>query len=381
MSLFAWITVIPLAAWLYLALLRGFFWRTDVRLEPEGPPEQWPSVAVVVPARDEQEVLGATLAALLAQDYAGRAQIIIVDDQSTDGTADLAVRLGSAAEARLPLVVVSGSDTPPGWTGKLWALAQGVARAGDVDFVLLTDADIRHPQDSLSRLVSTATAHGLDQVSLMARLRAVSRAERLVVPAFVYFFAQLYPFRWVGRGRTAAAAGGCLLVRRSALERAGGLEAIRGAIIDDVTLAGALRRSGSRLWLGFADDVESVRSYGGLAELWRMVSRSAFTQLRYSAVLLAGTVIGLAFIFLVPPAAVIAGVVTGDAPLAGIGLLAWAVMTATYVPMLSYYRLPRRAALLLPVTAGLYTLMTIDSALQHWRGGVAWKGRRYVGAP
>ncbi|WP_210947325.1 glycosyltransferase [Streptomyces sp. MK37H] len=419
-----WIAAGSLAAWLWLLLGQGFFWRTDVRLprtgpdgsgqpEPDGfgPPEPavWPSVAVVVPARDESAVLPASLPSLLAQDYPGPAEIFLIDDGSSDGTGKLARELADE-HGGLPLTVGSPGEPGPGWTGKLWAVRHGMALAmtrlaadrrdadgvdrkdtdgrdtdrkddSGVDYLLLTDADIAHEPDSLRELVRAAEANGLDLVSQMARLRVVTYWERLIVPAFVYFFAQLYPFRWVNRprGRTAAAAGGCVLLRREAAERAGVPEAIRQAVIDDVALARTVKRSGGRIWLGLADRVDSVRPYPRLGELWRMVSRSAYTQLRHNPLLLLVTVAGLAVVYLVPPAAVVAGMLTGrPAPLV-LGAAAWALMAGTYIPMLRYYRQTLWLAPLLPLTALLYLLMTVDSAVRHHLGqGAAWKGRTYA---
>ncbi|WP_311039778.1 glycosyltransferase [Streptomyces luomodiensis] len=406
-----WIAAGSLAAWLWLLLGQGFFWRTDVRLpltgppDPSGPPNPsgspgpsgspesagWPSVAVVVPARDESAVLPESLPSLLAQDYPGPAEIFLIDDGSSDGTGKLARELADGYGG-LPLTVDSPGEPGPGWTGKLWAVRHGMALAaqrpavdrkdgGGVDYLLLTDADIAHEPDSLRELVRAAEENGLDLVSQMARLRVATYWERLIVPAFVYFFAQLYPFRWVNRprGRTAAAAGGCVLLRREAAERAGVPEAIRKSVIDDVALARAVKRSGGRIWLGLADRVDSVRPYPRLGELWRMVSRSAYTQLRHNPLLLLVTVAGLAVVYLVPPAAVAAGVLTGrPAPLAA-GAAAWLLMAGTYVPMLHYYRQTLWLAPLLPLTALLYLLMTVDSAVRHHLGqGAAWKGRTYA---
>lgn len=256
-----------------------------------------------------------------------------------------------------------------------------LARARDPEFLLLTDADIAHAPDSLRSLVAAARTGDFDLVSQMARLRAESPWERLVVPAFVYFFAQLYPFRWIGRrgARTTAAAGGCVLLRADMAGRARIPDAVRHAVIDDVALARAVRANGGHLWLGLADRVDSVRPYPGLGELWRMVSRSAYAQLRHSPALLLGTVAGLVLVYLVPPGAVVAGAVAGNAPACALGAVAWAVMAATYVPMLRYYRQPLSLAPLLPFTAFLYLLMTLDSAGRHYRGrGAAWKGRTYA---
>ena len=381
------VSALSLAAWLWLLLAQGFFWRTDVRLPRRAEPEAWPPVCVVVPARDEAAVLPASLPSLLAQDYPGRAEVFLIDDGSTDGTGGLACELARRHEG-LPLTVASPGEPPAGWTGKLWAVRHGIAlaRARDPEFLLLTDADIAHAPDSLRQLVAAARTGGFDVVSQMARLRVESAWERLVVPAFVYFFAQLYPFRRIGGGRngkratrTAAAAGGCVLLRADAAERARIPDAIRHAVIDDVALARAVKGSGGRVWLGLADGVESVRPYPRLRDLWRMVSRSAYAQLRHSPLLLAGTVAGLVLVYLVPPAAAVAGTVAGGGAAAACGAAAWLVMAGTYVPMLRYYRQPSWLAPLLPFTAFLYLLMTVDSAVQHYRGrGAAWKGRTYA---
>ncbi|MGW7450734.1 glycosyltransferase [Streptomyces sp. NPDC054787] len=374
-----------LAAWLWLTFAQGMFWRTDVRLPPRTAPTPWPSVAIVVPARDEAEVLPRSLPSLLAQDYPGEAAIVLVDDGSTDGTGELALRL-AREHPGLPLTVTSPGEPPAGWTGKLWALRHGIAlargaQATEPDYLLLTDADIAHEPDSLRELVAAATSADLDLVSQMARLRVAGLWERLVVPAFVYFFAQLYPFRRINRpgSRTAAAAGGCVLLRTEAAVRAGVPDSIRQAVIDDVSLARAVRRSGGRIWLGLAERVDSVRPYPALTDLWRMVSRSAYAQLRHQPLLLAGTVAGLVLVYLVPPAALLAGLATGHPAVAWVGGLAWLLMSGTYAPMLRYYRLPIALAPLLPFTALLYLLMTVDSAVQHYRGrGAAWKGRTYA---
>ncbi|MGW4954844.1 glycosyltransferase [Streptomyces parvulus] len=378
------VTVVPalsLAAWLWLLLARGFFWRTDVTLPARREPAAWPSVCVVVPARDEAAVLPASLPSLLAQDYPGRAEVILVDDGSADGTGELAGEL-ARRHGGLPLTVTSPGEPPAGWTGKLWAVRHGVAlaRAREPEFLLLTDADIAHAPDSLRALVAAAGDGGFDVVSQMARLRVASAWERLVVPAFVYFFAQLYPFRWIARrGRTAAAAGGCVLLRTETAERARIPEAIRHAVIDDVALARAVKGAGGRVWLGLAERVDSVRPYPRLGDLWRMVSRSAYAQLRHNPLVLTGTVAGLVLVYLVPPLAVVVGAARGETAAALLGGAAWLVMAGTYAPMLRHYRQPLWLAPLLPFTAFLYLLMTVDSAVQHYRGrGAAWKGRTYA---
>jgi hopene-associated glycosyltransferase HpnB len=404
-----------LGAWLYLVAAHGGFWRTDQRLpnpgagwwpdgtgrrpggtgrRPDGTGRR-PRVAAVVPARDEAALLPETLPSLLSQDYAGDLAVVLVDDQSADGTAEIAGRL--AAGAPRVLTVVRGEAPPDGWAGKVWAMAQGAGAvtpgggaaggpAGGPDYLWFTDADVAHGPGTLAALVGAAEADRRDLVSQMALLRAETGWERAVVPAFVYLFAQLYPFRWVNRqhGRTAAAAGGCMLVRRDALEAAGGLARIKGARIDDIALARLLkRRPGGRVWLGLASGVASRRPYPRLADLWSMIARSAYTQLRYSPALLAGTVAGLLVVYAVPPAATIAALVAlalGGGAAAGwtaaAGLASWTLMSASYLPMLRLYRLsPLRAPTLAPI-ALLYAAMTVDSARRHHLGrGAIWKGR------
>ncbi len=383
MTLWTWIAVVSLLSWLWLLLAQGMFWRTDVTLPPRAEPQVWPSVAVVVPARDEAEVLPVSLPSLLAQEYPGRAAVVLVDDGSSDGTGTLAARLAGEGGG-LPLTVTSPGEPADGWTGKLWAVRHGIAVATasfEPEYLLLTDADIAHRPDSLRELVACAVDSGYDVVSQMARLRVETFWERLIVPAFVYFFAQLYPFRRIrrARSRTAAAAGGCVLIRRSTAERARIPDSIRHAVIDDVALARAVKAVGGSVWLGLAHRVDSVRPYPRLAQLWRMVSRSAYAQLRHNPLLLGGTLLGLALVYLVPPLSAIGGAVTGRPLLCAAGFAAWALMAGTFAPMLRYYRLPVWLALSLPFTAALYAAMTADSAVRHYRGvGAAWKGRTYA---
>lgn len=372
------------AVWAVMTFGRGWFWRITPRLgpaeQPAAPGWQWPSVAAVVPARDEAELLPTTLASLLRQTYPGQLSVLLVDDHSEDGTGAVAASLKDAAGAAVGLRVLEAGDRPPGWTGKLWALQCGLREAADADFVLLTDADIQHPPDSLTRLVSQAQSGNYDVVSLMAKLRAVSPWERLLIPAFVYFFAMLYPFGWVNRPpvRHAAAAGGCMLVRRGVLDLAGGVGAVRQQVIDDVSLAQAMAGVGARLWLGHAAQVASIRPYRGFGELWGMVARSAFAQLRHSVLVLIGTVLGLLVVFVGPVGCLAAGLATGSGLVAGLGAAAWALMAVTYLPMQRYYGLGWWRAVTLPLAAVLYLAMTVDSARRHWLGvGVAWKGRHY----
>ena len=343
-----------------------------------------------MPARDEAAILPVTLPALLAQDYPGPFSVTLVDDSSSDGTGEVAAAL--AAGAPRALRVVPGAAPPPGWAGKPWAMAQGLAAAGaGAPYILFTDADIAWQQPgALRALVAAAEASDRDLVSQMVLLRTETGWEKAIIPAFVYFFAQLYPFRWVNRpgGRTAAAAGGCMLVRRRALDAAGGLAPIRGALIDDVALGRLLKRppSRGRCWLGLTTSVRSVRPYHGLADLWDMVARSAYTQLRYSPWLLAGTLAGLAWLYVLPPVSAIAGLIAlaGGAGRIGAGALlcaaagaaGWAAMAVSYLPMLRLYRLSPLRAPTLPAIALMYAAMTADSGRRHYAGrGGAWKGR------
>jgi hopene-associated glycosyltransferase HpnB len=378
------LAILALLAWLWLLFGRHGFWRVAPPIEDEPVPalQAWPAVAAVVPARDEAELIEGTLEALLAQEYPGELVVVLVDDHSADGTAAVAQRLAGAA-AR-PLEVVQAPPLPAGWSGKLWAIESGLQRAKEVApeavYVLLTDADIRHAPNNLARLVDKAEAGRLDLVSLMVRLHCASFWERLLVPPFVFFFRLLYPFAAVGdpASRVAAAAGGCLLVRRAALQEAGGIAAIRGALIDDVALARAVKRrpGGGRLWLGLGDATRSLRRYATLGEVWRMVARTADTQLRHSLLLLGLVLLGLSITFLVPPLALAVGVAWGDAWLAVPGGLAFGAMALAFWPMVRFYRLGAVWALTLPLAAALFGAMTLDSARQYRRGaGGRWKGR------
>lgn len=361
-----WLAALALSAWIYLALLHGRFWQAGPVLAPARP-HHTPSVAAVVPARDEAEVIGPSIGSLLAQDYAGPFRVVLVDDGSEDGTGAIARGLGSAW-----LDVIAGTPRPAGWAGKLWAVQQGVAEAGDADWLLLTDADIVHDPLHVATLVAQAERSGAALVSEMVALNCTSAAERALIPAFVYFFQLLYPFARVNdaRSRIAAAAGGTMLVRRDVLERIGGIAAIRAALIDDVALAASVKRV-APVWLGHSALARSIRPYPHIGDIWRMVARSAYVQLRFSPLLLAGTMLGLALLFLVPPAAAFAG--------HWLGLAAWAVMAATFAPTLRRFGLALWRAPLLPLVALFYMAATFGSAIDHHRGrGVVWKRRAYT---
>ncbi len=366
------IVIVSLGAWIYLLGFRGGFWRGRQRddLDEPAEPSAWPDVVAVVPARNEVDVIAQAVGSLRHQDYPGALQIIVVDDDSDDGTADAA----RAAEGTRPLEVISGAPLADGWTGKLWAQSRGVARgaASAPKYILFTDADISHDKSNLRRLVARAEAGNLALTSLMARLMVRSGWERLLIPSFVFFFQMLFPFAWVNdpARRTAAAAGGCMLVAREALERAGGLAAIRDNIIDDCALARLVKRHGP-IWLGLTRRAQSLRPYASLGDIARMVSRSAYAQLDYSPLLLAGTLTGLAIVFVVPP---LLWLVPGRAQ--PFSLLAWVVMAVAMQPTLRVYRLWGVWGLTLPFAAALYGGFTLWSAIQHWRGqGGQWKGR------
>ena len=366
---------IALVVWLYLLFARGAFWRCGERDDsaPAGL-AAWPRVAAIVPARNEADCIGDSIGSLLRQDYAGRWAVVLVDDDSADGTADIA---HAAAQADDRLHVVRGRRLPAGWTGKLWALKQGIDAAMNVQeppgYLLLTDADIVHSPESLSRLVAHAESKRLVLTSLMVKLRCESFAEHANIPAFIFFFQMLYPFRWVNRPQStvAAAAGGCMLVRADTLRKAGGIEVIRGALIDDCALAKALKVHGP-IWLGLTERVRSIRPYPAFADIRRMVARSAYAQLRYSPLLLLGTVAGMVLTYLVPPLVAIFG--SGAARVIGIGT--WALMAIAFQPTLRLYRLSPLWGIALPAIALQYMLFTLNSAYQYVRGrGGAWKGR------
>jgi hopene-associated glycosyltransferase HpnB len=362
--------------WLYLLFGRGDFWRGYA--EPTVPaPAHFPAVVAVVPARDEAELVGQSLQSLFAQAYPGDFRLILVDDHSSDGTSAIAERAALDAGAADRLTIVQAPPLPPGWAGKVWAMHTGLdhARAATpaARYILFTDADIRHAPGSLSRLVARAEQDALDLVSLMVRLRRQALAERALVPAFVFFFRMLYPFAWVNdpRSPTAAAAGGCMLARRTALERIGGLHAIRDQLIDDCALARALKSAGP-IRLDVAEASESARAYPGFADMWRLVARTAFTELRYSAVRLVAAILLMTLVFLTPPWLALT---TRGLP-ALLGAAGWLAMAIAYVPGLRYYRAAMAWAPCLPLIALFYQGATLHSAIRHWLGrGAEWKGR------
>jgi hopene-associated glycosyltransferase HpnB len=371
MMIVAFLALIPVAVWLYLLAGRGFFWmmaeRDDQGEAPE--PARWPSVVAVVPARNEADVITHTMGSLLAQDYPGPFRVVLVDDQSADGTADAARALASSER----LDVRTGAVRPAGWTGKLWAVSQGIAAAGEPDYLWLTDADIAHSPDNLRKLVTRAEADKLVLTSLMAKLHCKTLAESFFIPAFVFFFDMLFPFAWVNnpKRKTAAAAGGCMLVKRTALAQAGGIGVIKSEIIDDCALGKAMKEQGP-IWLGLTNRAVSIRPYGGVSDIRQMVARSAYAQLGYSPLALLGTLIGMVVVYAAAPLLALFAHESARAS----GILVWLVMAVAFQPILIYYRRSPLWGLALPLIGWMYAVFTLDSAIQHWRGrGGMWKGR------
>lgn len=365
-------------AWAFMLLFWGGFWRADQRLNARLPdPPIWPDVTILIPARNEAATIGDVARAHAATAYPGRSRLFIIDDHSGDGTGRIARDAGAG--------VVAAADLPPGWSGKLWALQNGLDHADrdapGAGYLLLTDADILHDPETLARLVRKAETEELALVSLMSRLDARGFWGALLIPAFVFFFQKLYPFRWVNRPDfpLGAAAGGCILIRREALRKIGDFHGIRDALIDDCTLAARVKSSGGRIWLGLAErEIVSLRDNRTFGSIWNMVRRTAFTQLRHSWLLLLAAVAGMTFLYIVPVVALIVGLLNGNALTAGAGALSWALMCMAYRPILRLYGKPWMWTITLPVAALLYTAMTVASAFAHWRGqGGAWKGRTY----
>ena len=367
-----------LAIWLVLVFARGGFWLCRDRDDAVSPPapEQWPQIVAVIPARDEADVIAASIGSLLAQDYPGDFRVVLVDDQSSDGTARAARTCAAASAHPDRLTVLSAAALPVGWAGKLWAVSQGIAfarKSFSPKYFLLTDADIAHAPDNLRALAARAEQGGFGLVSLMALLRCESFAEKLLVPAFVYFFQMLYPFRWVSDAnkKIAGAAGGCMLARADLLAKAGGIESIAGALIDDCALGARMKQVGP-IWLGLTRRVVSLRPYPHFGEIRKMVARSAYAQLHYSPFLLAGALLGMALTYFAP--VLLALFAEGAAQ--ACGLAAFVLMSLTFWPIQHFYGLSGFRALTLPLIAALYMVYTLDSALQFWRGrGGMWKGR------
>ncbi len=368
------LAAVALAIWVYLLAGHGRFWQRGPSLDPLppfGPRQALPSVTVVVPARNEADTIFRALTSLLAQDYAGPFRVVMIDDLSSDGTGLIADGIDDPR-----LTVLRGAAHPAGWSGKLWALHQGIATTSD-ELLFLTDADIRHEKPHLATLVTKLENDRLDMVSEMVALHCEGPVEHALVPAFVFFFQLLYPFAWVNDpgNRMAAAAGGTVLIRAAALRRVGGLESMRGALIDDVTLARRVK-AGGRIWLGHSRLATSIRPYRTAGEVWRMIARCAFVQLDYSYPKLAATVASMCAVWLVPPLAAL----LGHGLASFLGLLGWAAMTAAYMPTLRRFNLSPAWAALLPAVAVFYTAATVGSALDHFQGqGVVWKQRAYHG--
>jgi hopene-associated glycosyltransferase HpnB len=379
--------ILSLLIWLYLIFFRGKFWLSNQYIKSTKI-DYFPHICVIIPARNEADVLPTSLPSILSQDYQGKFQIVLIDDQSNDRTKEIAqnIALQGGEKQQKLLTVINGQPLPTGWSGKLWAMQQGVKYAQknfNPDYFLFTDADIKHDYQNLSQLVAKAEHDNLDLVSLMVLLRCKSFWEKLLIPAFIFFFEKLYPFAWVNNpiSKTAAAAGGCILIRSAALQRIGGLEALRDALIDDCSLASAVKSTlpkNRRIWLGLTQTTTSLRAYSNLKTIWDMVARTAFTQLNYSVFLLIATVIGMFLTYLAAPLGLIVALITGNLTMAIAALITWSLMAICYYPTLKLYQLSFGWSFTLPLIALLYNLMTIDSALRYWYGkGGNWKGRVY----
>jgi len=370
-----------LMIWLYLTLFHGRFWHADQRLADEiSELSEWPGVTVVIPARNEEKTINRTVRSLLDQRYGGTLSIIVVNDNSDDSTEAEALSAALTSEEKQRLNILTGQVLKEGWTGKMWAVSQGIAAADASEYILLTDADIEHEPNSVQKLVTKAEIEGLGLVSQMVRLEGTSLWERLLIPAFVYFFQKLYPFSRVNDpdNRLAGAAGGCMLVRREDLDAAGGIERIKDKVIDDCSLA-AIIKPVRPIWLGLTEHTRSIRPYDDLASIWGMVARTAYVQLRFNPLLLLGTIISMVLIYLSPVSAIVMGIWAQDGALLMLGGTTWLIMWWTFLPTLDLYNKSAFWGVLLPLSGFLYTLMTIDSARRHYLGrGGAWKGRTYT---
>ena len=384
---------LSLLIWLFLLLFWGQFWRGEENLdlryqliasETDRDYDHYPLVWAVVPVRNEAEVITDSLSSLLQQDYRGEFNIVLVDDQSTDRTTTIAQEIAQKLNCQSKLHIIEGKSLPVGWKGKIWAIAQGIdyisSQNVKPDYLLLTDGDIQHARHNLQKLVNFAQFKQLDLVSLMVLLRCQSMWEKLLIPAFVFFFEKLYPFNWVNNPQKsiAAAAGGCILIRRQSLETIGGIAVIRDALIDDCSLAQKVKAQNYKIWLGLTSTNISLRPYDNLKSIWDMVARNAYTQLNYSVWLLMIAVFGMIILYLSSPIALIIGIIYQSIAIASLAMIIWLLMAIAYLPTIKLYQLSPWWSFSLPVIAFLYTLMTIDSARKYWLGkGETWKGRIY----
>ena len=378
------IAIASLTIWLGLYFFWGQFWQ-GVRLIPNRKKlNLYPHIWAIIPARDEADVIAASLSSVLKQDYPGLLSVVLVDDNSSDNTVTIARSTVEQIATERPLTIISGQPLPSGWKGKLWALKQGINYATQQepkpDYFLFTDADIQHHNSNLTELITQAQTEKLDLVSLMVLLRCQSFWEKFLIPAFIFFFQQLYPFKLANNPQSfvAAAAGGCILIKATTLEKIGGIAAVKNALIDDCTLAKKVKSNGGKIWLGLTDKTVSLRPYDSLKSIWDLVARTAFDWLNYSWLLLIGTIFGMALVYLVPPLALIWGVITYNLTLIVIGAIALMIMSLAYLPTIRLYRLSPLWTCCLSAIALLYGLMTIDSAIKHFQGkGGFWKGRVY----
>ena len=381
------IALLSLAIWLFLLLLWGQFWLAEPQLIINTSIlQKFPIVRIIIPARNEAQLLNQSLTSVLKQDYLGDFSVVLIDDNSTDSTQAIAQKTAETLQLTDKIKIISGQPLPSDWKGKLWAIEQGINYAlgqqPQPDYLLLTDADIKHHPQNLTELVTKAETEKLELVSLMVLLRCESFWEKLLIPAFVFFFQKLYPFRWVNNPQSpiAAAAGGCILIRRQALEKIGGIGTIRNALIDDCTLAKTVKfanpKQPSPIWLGLSSSVVSLRPYDSLKTIWDTVARTAYTQLNYSPFLLIATLLGMVLVYLTAPIAGIFGLIIQNYEIAFIGLVTWLLMSIAYLPTIRLYKLSPFWVFTLPAIAILYALMTLDSAIRYARGqGGAWKGR------
>ncbi len=375
---------LSLIIWLFLLLFRGQFWQAQSRIDRHSLElKSYPLVCAVIPARDEAEAIATSINSLLTQEYSGELFVVLVDDNSSDRTAELAQKTAQDLAKPGQFKLITGKPLEPDWKGKLWAVNQGIDYARQnikPDYFLLTDGDICHGTNNIQQLVTKAQIEKLDLVSLMVWLRCQSFWEKLLIPAFVFFFQKLYPFPWVNDPQkpTAAAAGGCILISDRALSDLGGIATIKDALIDDCTLAKAVKAQNKKIWLGLTTTTISLRSYNDLKTIWDTIARTAFAQLNYSWLLLIGTLFGMSLVYLTAPIGLTLGIGDRNWLVVGICLLTWVLMTVAYLPTIKLYNLSIIWALALPAIAFLYTLITIDSAIKYYQGkGGAWKGRTY----